>query len=145
MLRAAQPLDANRAGAILSEFAERTPWMPRLHSQAEDIAFLDDMITRGWVTVAGREAAVESFMACDGHNIQALYVAENARGHRLGSALLAHAQETAKELTLWTFEANERAQAFYEARGFRAVERTDGAGNDEKLPDIRYEWKGRPV
>ena len=141
MLRAGAPLDASRAGAILSAFAEDTPWMPRLHSRAEDISFADDLISRGWVIVAGRAQQVEAFAACDGQTLQALYVAEAARGQGLGSALLLQVLKGLDSLSLWTFQATVAAQAFYEARGFRSVERSDGARNDEKLPDIRYLWK----
>jgi len=34
-----------------------------------------------------------------------------------------------------------RARRFYEAHGATAVEFTDGEGNEEKTPDVRYEWK----
>ena len=37
---------------------------------------------------------------------------------------------------LWTFQANVRARAFYLREGFRELRFTDGAGNDEKLPDV---------
>ncbi len=140
MLRAAHPLDAGLVGAILSEFAENTEWMPRLHSRAEDISFAGSMIEKGWMTVAGRHEGVEAFVACDGAFINALYVSESARGIGLGSALLSRVQSQHRHLELWTFEANKLAQIFYEARGFQEVERTDGAGNDENLPDIRYLW-----
>ena len=43
-------------------------------------------------------------------------------------------------MQLWTFQQNARARRFYEERGFRAVEFTDGEGNEEKTPDVRYEW-----
>ncbi|MFG2519104.1 hypothetical protein [Streptomyces sp. NPDC048527] len=29
--------------------------------------------------------------------------------------------------------------------GFVAVERTDGAGNEEREPDVRYVWRGQPL
>ncbi|MDP9464580.1 MAG: GNAT family N-acetyltransferase, partial [Actinomycetota bacterium] len=41
-------------------------------------------------------------------------------------------------LQLWTFESNDRARRFYERHGFTAVEFTDGAGNEERWPDVRY-------
>ena len=44
-------------------------------------------------------------------------------------------------LELWCFQANERARRFYEARGFRAIRFTDGADNEERMPDIRYRWE----
>ena len=36
------------------------------------------------------------------------------------------------------FGANARARRFYEARGFYVIRLTDGADNEERMPDIRY-------
>lgn len=137
-LRAARPTDAGRVGAILSAFIDDTPWMPRIHTRAEDLSFAGDMIDRGWVTVT---EDVTGFLAREGEMIQALYVAKDQRGQGIGSALLEAAQEAAPVLTLWTFQANTPAQGFYKKHGFREVERTDGQDNDEGLPDIRYLWE----
>ena len=41
-------------------------------------------------------------------------------------------------LQLWTFQVNDRARRFYERNGFTIAEMTDGAGNQEREPDIRY-------
>ena len=123
---------------MLTAFATETGWMPRLHSAAEDIAHCGDMIARGWVTVIGDRA--RAFLARNGGYVHALYVAPEARGQGLGAALIADAQQ-ADRLELWTFVANTGAQNFYARHGFVEVERTDGQGNDEGLPDIRYVWE----
>ena len=140
-LRPATPLDAGRVGAILSAFIDDTEWMPRIHTRAEDLAHAGDLISRGWVTVAETQAGVAGFLAQDGSVIQSLYIDAEAQGHGLGSALLGRAQARADHLTLWTFEANTGAQRFYLRHGFAELRRTDGAGNDEGLPDIEYEWR----
>jgi GNAT superfamily N-acetyltransferase len=44
-------------------------------------------------------------------------------------------------LELWTFQVNESARRFYERHGFTEVEHTDGAGNEEREPDVRYAWR----
>jgi GNAT superfamily N-acetyltransferase len=144
VLRPANPLDAGRVGAILSAWIDETPWMPRVHTRAEDIAFADMMVDRGWVTVSETAEDVLGFIARDGDDIHALYIDPEARGQGIGSALLASAMRHEDQLTLWTFQANTRAQAFYERHGFAPVERTDGSGNDEGLPDIRYHWQRTP-
>jgi hypothetical protein len=41
-------------------------------------------------------------------------------------------------LELRCFQANARAWRFYEARGLRAIRFTDGADNQERMPDVRY-------
>lgn len=145
MIRKARELDAGSVGAILSEFIDTTDWMPRVHSRAEDISFAGDMIDRGWVDVfwvdALEDTKVAGFIARDNTMIHALYVTGSARQKGIGKALLDHAKSVSSELTLWTFLANENAQRFYKNAGFREIERTDGAGNDEKLLDMRLYWE----
>ncbi len=144
-LRAARSTDAGGVGAILSEFSTTTNWMPKLHTGAQDIAHAGHMINRGWVTVAVRDRIVIGFIACDGAEIDALYVRRRERGHGVGAALLAHTCANATHLKLWTFEANVRAMAFYERHGFVETTRTDGARTDEKLPDVQFEWHRETV
>jgi GNAT superfamily N-acetyltransferase len=115
--------------------------MPRIHTRAEDVAHAGELIARGWVTVAVDGGAVVGFAACDGGDLDALYVADAARGRGVGSVLLKYLQDHHPHLHLWTFQANRRAQAFYKRHGFAEVLRTDGADNDEGLPDIRLAWQ----
>ncbi|MBD3662324.1 GNAT family N-acetyltransferase [Sulfitobacter aestuariivivens] len=140
-LRTARSTDAGAVGAILSEFIDTTDWMPRVHSRAEDLAHAGTMIERGWVTVAETASGVVGFAACNGEDLNALYVQRAARDQGVGSALVRHLQSCEPFLQLWTFVANEGAHRFYARHGFAEVTRTDGAGNDEKLPDIRFEWR----
>ena len=140
-IRPARTTDAGRTGAILSGFIDQTPWMPRIHTRAEDLSFAADMIDRGWVSVAEAEGRVLGFAANDGGVVHALYVDMAARGRGLGSLLLHHLKADHSALSLWTFQANTQAQDFYAAHGFAEVERTDGRRNDEGLPDIRLIWE----
>ncbi|MGB3243339.1 MAG: GNAT family N-acetyltransferase [Sulfitobacter sp.] len=141
LLRTARSTDAGRVGEILSEFVDTTPWMPRVHTRAQDIAHAGALIEKGWVIVAEKEGVVCGFAACDAHNLNALYVGSAWRGQGVGSTLLIHLQRSKPRLRLWTFEANERAQTFYRRHGFEEITRTQGAANDENLPDIRFEWQ----
>ena len=141
VLRPARSTDAGTVGAILSEFTETTKWMPKLHSGAEDIAHAGQLIERGWVTVAVLNDVVIGFVACDGAEINALYVAQRQRGQGVGTTLLVEVCSKAAQLKLWTFQANTRAIAFYVRHGFVERSRTDGSGTDEKLPDVQFEWK----
>ena len=71
-----------------------------------------------------------------------LYVDPDAMGGGIGTALLARAQERCPQgFRLWTFQQNKGARRFYERSGFRVVELTDGSGNEEREPDVLYEWK----
>ena len=66
-------------------------------------------------------------------------------GQGIGTKLLDLARaELRPPIRLYTFQANERARCFYESRGFRAVAFGDGTGNEEKCPDVLYEWRPEP-
>jgi ribosomal protein S18 acetylase RimI-like enzyme len=72
--------------------------------------------------------------------ISHLFVHPDHQGQGVGAALLDDAiKRYGAPLFLWVFEANARARALYESRGFKVTDRTDGSGNDEKLPDMRYD------
>jgi GNAT superfamily N-acetyltransferase len=139
-LRAAQTTDAGTLAEILSGFIDDTDWMPRIHTRAEDLAHMGTLIDRGWVTVAQQGDRIAGFLACHDGWVHALYLAPRFRGRGLGKALLDHAKSRHSQLDLWTFQANGSAQRFYLREGFRETARTDGADNDENLPDIHYVW-----
>ena len=139
----ARPSNAPAIGAILSDWIDETDWMPRIHKREDEQAFAADLVARGWVSVARVRGQVVGFLARDGSEVVALYVARDARGQGVGQALLTRAKRRAPRLALWTFQFNQPARAFYEGQGFVERHRTGGAGNDEKLPDIRYIWERR--
>lgn len=143
-LRAAQPVDAGALGAMMTEAVAARAWKPRLHSGAEDIAHAGALIDRGWVTVADLAGVPAGFIAREGAYIHALFVAAQAQGRSLGSALLRDAMARAGRLELWTFERNIGARRFYERHGFAEVARSAG-DNEEGLPDIRYCWESVPA
>ncbi len=45
------------------------------------------------------------------------------------------------KLRLWTFQRNHLARKFYESHEFAVIEMTDGSENDEREPDVLYEWR----
>lgn len=135
----ARPEDAEALGGILSDWIDETPWMPRLHSRAEDRGFVADLIRSKGVLVAREDAAPLGFLFERDCHIGALYIDRRARGRHLGKRLLDRIKDACDRIDLWTFEANEGARRFYEREGFRVIERT-GGDNDEGLPDLRMAW-----
>ena len=140
VVRKAHPLDAGKAGAILTQAVRDHRWMPEIHTEAENISFCGQLIENGLVWVAD-DGHVRGFLAREEAYIHALYVARGARGHGIGTRLLAQAQAECSRLELYTFVANTGARRFYGRHGFREVERSDGARNDEGLPDIFLTWE----
>jgi ribosomal protein S18 acetylase RimI-like enzyme len=125
---------------VLGDWIAETGWMPVLHSDAEHAGFCGMLINQQAVTTLD-DGAVAGFMACDDQDITCLYLAPRARGHGWGAAMLQLAQANHAQLGLWTFQANDGAIRFYHRHGFVERCRTDGRGNDERLPDIRLEWE----
>ncbi|MEE4188779.1 MAG: GNAT family N-acetyltransferase [Roseobacter sp.] len=136
----ARLLDAGAVGHILSVSNDAMPWLPRVHSAAEEIKYAGEMIEAGWVRVAKCENRVVGFIARHENEIYALYVLPDAQDKGVGTALLKDAMAVCDRLGLWSYEANGVAAHFYTLRGFEEVDRTDGQGNEAQLPDIRFEW-----
>ena len=44
-----------------------------------------------------------------------------------------------RPIRLYTFQTHSLARRFYERHGYKAIEFTDGQGNEEKCPDVLYE------
>ena len=135
------PQDAADLAAILRGWIHETLWMPKLHSPDQDLGFLQHMIATQKVTVARLDPVPVGFMSLDLAEITCLYLAPPARGQGIGTALLDHAKFAAPRLDAWTFQANTAARRFYAREGFVEAYLTDGAQNEERLPDVRLIWE----
>lgn len=118
------------------------PWLPVVHTPDEYLMWVTDvLLVEDEVVVAREGATIAAVLATRPGWIDQLYVLPNAQGRGVGRALLARAMAHSKgQLQLWAFTRNPRARRFYESAGFRVVEETDGAGNEECEPDVRYHW-----
>ena len=82
------------------------------------------------------------FLARDGAELTRFMCSRCVQGTgRRAAACCNDAKRARQDLGLWTFQANAGAARFISKHGFVEVRRTDGAGNDEGLPDIRFEWQ----
>jgi GNAT superfamily N-acetyltransferase len=113
---------------VLHTLDEHRQWVGRQRAEHE-----------GWVW---DEGGIRGFIVLTEDELMYLYLDVGWTGHGIGSALLDHAKHRRPDgFTLWTFQLNEGARRFYERHGLVPIEFTDGEGNEEKTPDVRYEWK----
>jgi ribosomal protein S18 acetylase RimI-like enzyme len=143
VLRRARPDDADAvADVYIPSFAGLT-FLPKLHTDTETRAWIRDVVLRRHeVWVAEEDGSVVGFAALSERTLEQLYVHPDHQGRGVGTALLAKArQRRPRGFDLWTFQRNDGACRFYERNGFRPVELTDGEGNEEREPDVRYEWR----
>ena len=131
------------AEVFLRSFRAAYPTIRSAHTDEQVRAWIRDEVvarTECWVAV-DRDGVVAMLSLTPGW-IEHLYVAPDRLGEGIGQRMLDLAKEgAAGPLQLWTFEVNERARRFYGRNGFVEVERTDGAGNDEREPDVRLVWQ----
>jgi GNAT superfamily N-acetyltransferase len=143
-LRRGTPCDGDPIGDVYSASFRLLAFLPMLHTVEDYKWFIANVILKECeVTVAENETGIVAFLARQGEEIRLLYTRPDRIGMGAGTQLIDAAKATAGigALELWCFEANERARRFYEARGFRAIRFTDGADNEERMPDVRYRWE----
>ncbi len=148
VLRAARGNDNGECATVYlrsREFA--IPSVPVVHSESEVRRWMgDEVIGHEDVTVAEVDGVIVGFMVlARGRGetgwIEQLYLDPAWIGRGLGAQFVDIAkQRCSGGLQLWTFQVNEAARRFYERQGFVAAESTDGSGNEERSPDVRYTW-----
>ena len=137
-LRRARPEDAEAIAAIHRLAA----FVPPVHTPEEILSFARErLMVENATWVAEADGEVVGYIAFNEEWVVHLFVHPDHQGRGHGPALLDHAMADRRERQLWTFQENMRARRFYEARGWVAVELTDGQGNEEKEPDVRYVWR----
>lgn len=93
--------------------------------------------------VAEQAGELVGYLVLDPEWLDSLYVRPDLVGAGIGTVLLDLAKSLRPDgFGLWVFESNVRAQRFYLRHGLVEVERTDGAANEERAPDIRMVWPG---
>ncbi len=141
-LRPAAPSEAAALGALFTASRALLGFLPQLHSPEEDMAFIAGHILPHYaVTVAERGGAIAGYLAEHPGWIEQLYVHPDHLRQGVASTLLGAVMARQDQLELWCFAQNLAGRALYERHGFVAVDHTDGAGNAEQLPDIRYRWR----
>jgi GNAT superfamily N-acetyltransferase len=135
------------ADVYLRSRKELVACAPLVHSDEEVRDWIrHGLIPLGRTTVAVADGLVVGLMsvsrATDYSWIDHLYIHPAWAGRGIGSRLLELARsELPSPIRLYTFQGNHRARSFYEQHGFKAVNFSDGSGNEEKCPDVLYEWR----
>jgi GNAT superfamily N-acetyltransferase len=136
MIRRATEDDVEEIVAIFEPSFALLDFLPVLHTHDENLAFFGRCLRDGEAYVLSR-----GFAIIDGDWLTHLYVHPDEIGTGVGHALLEHAKALRPDgFEFWVFRQNARARSFYEAHGAVAVEFTDGSGNEEQTPDVRYRW-----
>ena len=143
IIEKANQSDAAEIAIILRTVVRHNlPYLPELHTLKEDLNYISNIVfPKCQVYIVKDKETIAGFCAFREGWIDYLYILPQYQGNGIGAQLLTLAKAANTEIQLWTFQKNELARKFYESHGFVIVEMTDGEGNEEKEPDIRYLWQ----
>lgn len=148
VLRQVRGSDAADCAAVyMRSRAFALPTVPIVHEPADVRRWMaDEVVGRTDTWVADVDGVIAGLMVLDGGWIEQLYVDPSWIGRGVGDRFLEIARQRAPAagLRLWTFQVNAPARRFYARHGFVEVELTDGAGNEERAPDVLLEWHPTP-
>ncbi|MHB8494897.1 MAG: GNAT family N-acetyltransferase [Casimicrobiaceae bacterium] len=141
------PSDAVRIAQVLIDVRSRfMPYAPAAHSDDEIRSWVSTvLLSSSDVIVANINGEFVGVLATAQESgcswIRQMAVDPDSVGRGIGSALVRYALRVlAPPIRLYTFQANDGARRFYERYGFRAIRFSDGHANEERCPDVLYEF-----
>lgn len=140
----AAPRGAGEIAALyLASRAEVLPYLRRCHSDAQVRHWIATVMLANGETWVTREAGrILGFATLNGAELDQPYLLPGQFRRGIGSTLLARVKERSPgRLSLFTFQRNLAARAFYEHHGFRLVTLNDGSRNEESEPDALHAWR----
>jgi ribosomal protein S18 acetylase RimI-like enzyme len=145
-IRRARPQDAGEVAEVhlrsrrAAEKAGLIP--PSVHTDDEIRLWVTEHLMKAcdvWIALSGRKTV--AMMALEGDLLDQLYVIPDRQSRGVGTTMLKLAKVLRPSgLRLFTFLSNTPARRFYEAHNFFAVDFNDGSRNEERAPDVLYEW-----
>ena len=143
-IRRVQPADADAVGDVwLEAFKATYPFPPAYPDEDVRRWVREELVPREETFVAlDPDGTVVGFMSLHDDDLDQLYVRPDRHDRGIGSRFVELAKERRPGgVGLYTFQVNARARRFYERRGFRVERFGEGESNEERQPDVRYEWR----
>ncbi|SCD93717.1 L-amino acid N-acyltransferase YncA [Streptomyces sp. DvalAA-14] len=139
------PADAAAIAHVHIASREATmPYLPpRTRTDAQVEAWVRDIVLpRSAVWVARADEQVVGYAAVEDGVLNALYLLSGVRRQGIGTLLLRRAQaHSPAGLSLFVFQRNTGARAFYAHHGFTVTGSSDGSSNMEHEPDMAMRWE----
>jgi GNAT superfamily N-acetyltransferase len=140
-LRRGDVADAEAVTAVHLVSRRAAPMPAGVHPDDEVRRWLTGRLAQDEVWVAELDGSVVGYVRLTPTWLDDLYVLPAHAGQGIGSMLLELAQALRPDgFSLWVFESNTPARAFYARHGLVEREHTDGSDNEEKAPDLRMSW-----
>ncbi len=142
MIRRGSREDIEPVAELYARSFATLSFLPVLHTHEEHVSWFASVLERDDLWLCEPEGTLAGFMMLGPEVLDYLFLEPRFFRRGIGTALLEHAKALRPAgFSLWTFQQNAGARAFYERRGLVAVQQTDGRDNEEKLPDVQYAWR----
>jgi L-amino acid N-acyltransferase YncA len=144
-IRRATPADAPDVAEVFIAARATMAYLPHLHTDDETRAHFARVVRESQdVWAAERDGKVVGFAVVHDGMLHHLYVHPSRFNTGTGTKLFRTATvEHPEGFQFWAFQQNTGARRFYERQGCALVRLTDGADNEEKLPDALYVWPAK--
>ena len=143
-IRRATPKDAPHAAEVFLASRATMTYLPHLHTDEETRNFIRRVVGEAETWVADRDGEVVGFAVIQDGRLHHLYVQPSRFSTNTGGRLFEQVcKEHPEGFQLWAFQQNTGARRFYERHGCALVRLTNGADNEEKLPDALYVWPAK--
>jgi RimJ/RimL family protein N-acetyltransferase len=149
LLRQAKLTDAaGIADVYLASRKTFLPFAPPAHSDVDIRQWIADvLIPSGGVIVVTRANELIGMMALSRDGAfgwdRSTLCSSVRCGRGIGTLLIERARQAlGSRIRLYTFQANTGSRRFYERHGFRPIAFSDGHANEERCPDVLYEFAG---
>ena len=143
-IRRATPKDAPDAAEVFLASRATMTYLPHLHTDDETRDFIRRVVGEAETWIADRDGEVVGFAVIHNRWLHHLYVDPSRFNTNTGGRLFERVcQEHPEGFQLWAFQQNIGARRFYERHGCALVRLTNGADNEEKLPDALYIWPAK--
>ncbi len=143
-IRRATDADVNAVAEVFIAARATMTYLPRLRGDEDIRAQFAGVVRDKETWAAERDGKVVGFAVVDGGWLEHLYVHPSRFNSGTGDKLFAQAtRQHPQGFQLWVFQKNAGARRFCERHGCALEKLTDGADNEEKLPDALYIWPGK--
>jgi len=140
-IRPATVDDSVKTAAVFLAARATMSYLPQLHTDDDTRAYIGRILCEHQAIVAEEEERIVGFAVLRDDWLDHLYVDPSRFNRGIGTTLLRAIKELRPDgFQFWVFQQNLGARRLYEQHGCCVAEFTDGSGNEERLPDVRYTW-----
>lgn len=146
MIRRATHADSHDVSEVFLASRATMTYLPVLHTKDETRSFIARVVHALETLVAVRDGRITGFAALHGDWLDHLYVHPARFNTQTGTKLLSEVMfQRPQGFQFWVFQQNLAGRRFYERHGCALARLTDGARNEEKVPDALYVWPATRV